>query len=76
MSESQNDSRRAKTAAKAIMDNRFPDQHGAIMVTMEHTVALVLLALYGDPARAAAMLNEALVQGVENRLAFYASKVK
>ncbi len=79
MNENQNDTRRAITASKAILDSRHPHDranHAAILVTLEHTVAAVLLALYGDPARAAAMMNEALVPGVEERLSFYANKVK
>lgn len=75
MSEAQKDTHRAHAAAKAIVDSRFPpDDAGAIMVTLEHTITTVLLALYGEPAKAAAMLNEGLVQGVEERLALYGSK--
>ena len=77
MSESQNDTRRAITASKAILDGRHPhdrENEGAIMVTLEHTVATILISLYGDPARAAAMLNEGLVPRIEERLAFYANK--
>ena len=44
------------------------------MVTLEHTIATVLLVLYGTPEKAAAMLNEALVPGIEVRLSLYAAK--
>lgn len=75
MTEAQKDTQRAHVAAKAIIDGRFPpDDASSIMVTLEHAVTTVLLALYGEPAKAAAILNEALVQGVEERLAFYDSK--
>jgi hypothetical protein len=47
----------------------------AILVTTEHALAAILLSVMGGDARmAAAMLNEGLVQGVEARLALYASK--
>jgi capsid protein len=66
------DTKRTVAAARAIIDNRV---HAAsVMVTLEHTVAAVLLTLYPDPHVAAGMLNEALVQGVEQRLAGYGAK--
>lgn len=75
MSEASEDTRRAVAAAKAIFDGRDPkDAYGAVMVTLEHTVAVVLLTLHASPDKAAAMLNEGLVQGVETRLALYASR--
>lgn len=47
-------------------------------MTLEHTVTAALLILMGnDPRKAAAMLNEGLLPGIENRLALYnARKVK
>lgn len=75
MSEPQKDTQRALAAAKAIFDGRDPGGDAAsIMVTVEHAFATVLLALYKDPRLAAAMLNEALLPGVESRLSLYASK--
>ena len=67
---------RALAAAKSIIDGRDPDKDASkILVTAEHAFACVLLAANGaDPRKAAAMLNEALIPGIEQRLAFYASK--
>jgi len=76
MSENIKDTTRALTAAKAIIDGRDPAlEYSKILVTAEHAFATVLLAcMGGDPRKAAAMLNEGLVQGIEDRLALYASK--
>lgn len=76
MSEPQKDTTRALAACKAIVDARDPHRdYGAILVTAEHAITALLLTLYnGDPRKAAAMLNEGLVPGVEERLSFYASK--
>jgi hypothetical protein len=75
MIEAKKDTARATEAAKAIFDGRSPkDDWSTILVTTEHAVASVLLALFPDPSFAAKMLNEGLVQGIENRLALYASK--
>lgn len=69
------DTERAFAAARSIFDGRDPkSDFGGVMVTLEHVVAVVLLALLSSPERAAGMLNEGLVQGVESRLALYASK--
>jgi hypothetical protein len=77
MGENKLDTVRATNAARAIVDGRHPDRFAAeIMVTLEHTVAAVLLLIDRDPHKAAAMLNEGLVQGVEARLADYNAKVK
>lgn len=76
MSENIKDTTRALAAAKAIFDGRDPvSDFSKILVTTEHTIAAVLLAVMGGDARkAAGMLNEGLVQGVEERIALYASK--
>ena len=76
MTEARRDTQRALAAAKAIIDGRNPQaDYSSILVTTEHAFATVLLALFpNDPAKAAAMLNEGLVQGVESRIALYASK--
>lgn len=76
MNDARKDSLRAIDAAKSIVDGRDPsDNLGKIMVTLEHTVSTVLLAVMkNDPEKAAGMLNEGLVEGVEKRLALYASR--
>jgi hypothetical protein len=75
MSEAQKDTHRSVESAKAIIDGRDPGKDfGAIMVTLEGAVATVLLTLLRDPRKAAAFLNEGLIQGVERRLALYASR--
>jgi len=72
MTENQKDTKRAVAAARIIIDDRV--EVASVLVTLEHTVAAVLLTLYPDPRAAANMLNEALVQGVEMRLAWYGAK--
>lgn len=76
MTEPQKDTQRALAAAKLIIDGRDASADlGAIMTTLEGLVALILLAVMGNDSRkAAGMLNEGLVQGVESRLALAASK--
>lgn len=76
MTESQRDTQRAIAAAKALIDGRDPKRDVAsIMVSLEGLVALVLLATHGNDARkAAAMLNEGLVPGVEGRIALANSR--
>lgn len=75
MTEPQKDTQRALAAAKSIFDGRDPvTDFSSVLVTTEHAVATVLLAIFNDPAKAAAMLNEGLVQGIESRLALFASR--
>lgn len=76
MSDAKNDTRRALLAAQAIFDGRHRDEDGSsVLVTTEHAVATVLLAVFkNDAAKAALMLNEGLVPGIEERLAAYAAK--
>lgn len=75
--EAQKDTGRAQRAGRMIVDERaIETEAAAIMVTLEHTIAAVLLALYDDPRKAAGMLNEALAPGVETRLAGYGTKSK
>lgn len=75
MHEAQKDTQRALAAAKAIFDGRDPKADAsAVLVTAEHAFAAVLLAIYTDPRMAASMLTEGLLPGIEQRLAFYASK--
>jgi hypothetical protein len=76
MHETQKDTQRALAAAKAIIDDRDPvADYSSILVTTEQAVATVLLAIFrNDPAKAAAMLNEGLIHGIESRLSMYAAK--
>lgn len=75
MSGNVNDTVRAIAAAKAIIDSRDPiAKQAQILVTAEHAIAAVLLTVMGDARLAAGMLNNGLVPGVEERLAYYASK--
>ena len=72
------DAERARQAVKILLDGRDPVSEMAVfMVTLEHAVALALLvAMKLDDRKAAQMLNEGLVPGVESRLAIHAAKVK
>ena len=72
MTENQKDTERSVTAARLIIDSRVNGP--SVMVTLEHTIAAVLLMFYPDPRTAASMLNEALMPGVEQRLAYYGAK--
>lgn len=75
MSGAREDIIRATDAAHLIIGDRdIATAQASIMVTAEHAVATVLLALYPDARKAAAMLNEGLVPGVEARLALHASR--
>lgn len=78
MSDAARNSERALTAARAICDGRDPrHQRAPVLVTLEHTVATILLATAnGDGRKAAAMLNEGLTPGVKARLAVYAAKAQ
>lgn len=76
MSEARKDTARALAASTAIVDGRGTDDVDAIMVTLEHAVATVLIALYRDHALAAAMLNEGLVPGVEARIALHQARMQ
>jgi hypothetical protein len=76
MTEPQKDTQRYLAAAKLIFDDRDPNEDAsAILVTLEGLVSLVLLATQrNDPRQAAAMLNDGLVPGVEERIALAASR--
>ena len=76
MTENKKDTIRAVVAAKAILDGRDPiADRASILVTAEHAFAAVLIACMDrDPRKAAAMLNEGLIPGIEQRLSLYASK--
>jgi hypothetical protein len=69
------DIERARAAAKAIVDGRdLVHDQARILVTLDHVVTLLLIILMRDPRKAAAMLNEGLVPGIEERLTLYAAK--
>lgn len=70
------ETRRTLAAVKAVCDGRDPaTDMPAIMVTLEGTVAAVLTAVMGgDHRKAAVMLHEGLLEGVERRLAHGAAK--
>ena len=70
------DRERILEASKAIVDGRnLNDDFSGIMMTLEATVAVLLLAVNKqDPHVAARMLNEGLLLGVEKRLSWYLSK--
>lgn len=74
--ENQKDGQRALKAAKAIFDGRKVHDRGAICVTLEYTIALVLIAVIGDSKKAAGMLNEGILQGVEERLTWHEKRTK
>ena len=77
MTEAEKDIARSVAAVKAVFDGRDPHrQSSAILVTLEHAVAAALLMMFNNPSMAAGMLNEGLLQGIESRLALYASKAK
>ena len=48
----------------------------AVMVVLESTIVAVLLALYRNPKKAAAMFEEGTVPGVLERLSSYEAKHK
>lgn len=74
MTEAQKDTQRAIAAAKALIDGRDPTS-SSVMVTLEGLVSLMLLAhMKNDERLAAAMLNEGLVPGVEQRIALASSR--
>lgn len=70
MTDPEKDTQRSIAAAKAILDGRHPqDDLGGVMLTLEQTVATVLLmTMGGDRSKAAAMMNIGLTEGVERRL--------
>ena len=75
MSEASLDVARAIAAAREIIDGRDLQANFAdILVTAEHAIATLLVALIGDERKAANMLNEGLVPGIEELLAFHASR--
>lgn len=75
MKQNERDALLATQAAMIIFDQRDPTDMGPILVTLEHAVAVVLIAMMkGDARKAARMLNEGLVPGIEQRLLMYENK--
>ena len=75
MAEASKDTPRTLAVCMAIVDGRdLVKDFAAILVTTEHAVATILIVLMGNPRRAAAMLNEGLLQGIEDRLPLYVNK--
>ncbi|MEM1346364.1 MAG: hypothetical protein AAGI34_17510 [Pseudomonadota bacterium] len=78
MDESQKDGMRAIAALHSIVDGRDPVADRAmIMFTLDHVVsATLLLVMEGDHEKAAGMLNEGLVLGVERRIAIHQNRMR
>ena len=77
MTEPELDTARAIEAARIICDGRDPRvEYSSVLVSLEHCIATLLLSMFPNPRMAQQMLNEGLVQGVENRLALFNSKIK
>lgn len=79
MSDATKDTARAFATLKSIIDSRDTGNDAdvaAIMVTAEHAIAALLIALYRSPRLAAGMLNEGLAPGIERRLALYGSNLE
>ena len=78
MNEAKRDTALATSAALFLCDGRDPTdaaQASAILVTLDHLVAQLLLMTVGqEPRRALGMLHEGLVPMVEERIALFASR--
>lgn len=76
MHDAQKDLPRAQAAARAIIDGRDPaEDFSTILITLDHTIATVLLVTMGmDATKAVLMLNEGVVPQVEERIALFASR--
>jgi len=76
MTEVAKDTIRSSKACVEIVDGRsLKKDYADILVTLEQAVATILIATQGlDPYKAAMMLNEGLVPGVEKRIALFQSK--
>ncbi len=74
--EASEDTRRAIEAARSILDGRDPTvDWPAVLVTLDHAIASVLLVCAkGDVRRAEGLFREATCQHVEERLALFAAK--
>lgn len=71
------DLRRAASAAGVVVagrEKRTNEDQAAIITTLEHTIAVTMLTLYGNPELASYMLNEVVLMGVEEKLLQYAAE--
>lgn len=75
MNKPSKDTKRALAAVKEICDGRDPRSDTSVLVTTEHAVATLLLAMFPDPAKANAMLHEGLLPGIETRLSLRKSQL-
>lgn len=76
MTDLHEDTLRAIRAGHEILDGRDPvTDMGAILVTLDHVVASVLIATMSqNPNKARGMLHEGLVPVVEERIMLYAAR--
>lgn len=74
MTSPEKDTQRVVKIVKELLDGRDPQADlGEVMVTLEGVVtATLLMVMKQDRRKAAAMLNEGLIEGVERRLAYSA----
>ncbi|MEZ5768702.1 MAG: hypothetical protein R3D80_14330 [Paracoccaceae bacterium] len=76
MTDLHEDTLRAIRAGHEILDGRDPvEDMGAILVTLDHVVASVLIAtMAANPDKARGMLHEGLAPAVEERIMLYAAR--
>jgi hypothetical protein len=76
MHDAKKDTQRALAAAKEICDGRHPvEDRSTILITLDHTIATVLIAaMGGDAKKAVAMLNEGTIPHVEERIMLFANQ--
>lgn len=76
MTPPEKDTQRVVKTVKALLDGRDPQRAlGEVMITLEGVVtATLLMVMNQDRRKAAGMLNEGLVEGVERRLAYSEQK--
>lgn len=78
MHDAQKDTKRALNAVKSICDGRHPvEDRSAVLITLDHTIATVLIAaMGGDAKKAMAMLHEGTIPHVEDRIMLFANKTR
>lgn len=76
MSQMKRDTDLAFAAAKLILDGRDPVKDRAqVLITLDHTIAsLLVVAMEGDARKAAAMFEEGVVPHVIERISMFATK--
>ena len=76
MTPPEKDTQRVVKVVRELLDGRDPQADlGEVMITLEGVVtATLLMVMKQDRRKAAGMLNEGLVEGVERRLAYSARK--